>query len=510
MIAPLLTIEPTHAPRPDGDFQAVLMTSANAPDILDVLQKDISVFLPLPCFCVGAATGAAARAVGFIDTRCGATDSANLAEQIVTTLKDKTRPILHIAGEVVNGKARNILAENGFTVESWTVYRASAVEDFTPETREAFVRGEFAAIPVFSPRSARILVSVIEKNKLVQACHSILVVGLSQTVADVLQTLPWRRLRVAAKPEEEAVLTCLKSEIFMTPTEKTPLPSEPAPRACGWRKTRWACRFLTAAVLVGLGAAGVLYCPLVTPFISALPKPPELTALEQRMDILEKRLNEPHEQEAAVTPPAPSAPVDTISASDVVKTFETRLAQIESKNAQDRQATQKLIAETLAFWDLRQTVQEGRAFTSQLEALLAASSGDAVAAELLAKLAPYANVPTPVLPRLREALTVAETETPAPVATQDTAASWWARIKAALQPLVAVRPLLDPRFAAVENALDSGEAPAALNAVRALPDDVRQSLAAWQAKLESRVAIDDALKTLSAHFTAPPTQGSVP
>ena len=507
MIEPLLSIEPTHAPRPAGNFQAVLMTSANAPDILDTLREDISDLLSLPCFCVGAATGAAARAVGFVDTRCGETDSAGLAEQIVTTLKDKTRPILHIAGEVVDEKAQNILAEKGFTAAAWAVYRANAMEDFTPETREALVRGDFAAIPVFSPRSARILVSVIEKNKLVQACHPILAVGLSQTVADVLQTLPWRRLRVAAKPEEEAVLACLKSEISMTPTEKTPLPPESAPRACGWRKTRWACRFLTAALLVGLGAAGVLYCPLATPFIAVQPKPPELTSLEQRVDILEKRLNAPHEQETVVAPPAP---IDATASSESVKNLETRLAQIENKNVQDRQATQRLIAATLAFWDLRQTVQEGRTFAPQLEALLAVSSGDVVAAELLAKLAPYANAATPILPRLRDALTVAETETPAPALAQDTAASWWARIKAALQPLVAVRPLLDPRFAAVENALDSGDAPAALNAVKALPDDVRQSLAAWQAKLESRIAIDETLKTLSAHFTAPPTQGSVP
>ena len=507
VIEPLLTIEPTPAPRPAGEFQAVLITSAQAPDILELLHEDISGLLSLPCFCVGTATGASARAIGFTDTRCGSADSADLAQQIVATLKDKTRPILHIAGEIVDGKARQILAENGFTLTSWIVYRANAVEDLTPETREAFKRGDFFAVPVFSSRSARILVSVLEKNKLVRACHPVLAIGLSQTVADVLQTLPWQGLRVAAKPEEDEVLACLKAEISMTPTENTSLSSEPTPRACGRRKIRWACRLLTAALLIGFGAAGVLYCPLATPFLPPPTKPPERGALEQRVALLETRLNAPHEQAPTIAPPATSEPS---ALTETVKNLETRLAQVENKNGQERQATQKLIAAAFAFWDLRQTIQEGRAFAPQREALLAASSGDAVAAEELAKLAPYAATATPVLPRLREALTAAEAEIPAPVVTQDAAASWWARIRAALQPLVAVRSLHEPRFAALENALDSGDASAALDAVQALPDETRQGLTAWQAKLEARMAIDDALKTLSAHFTAPPTQGSVP
>ncbi|MDR3423816.1 MAG: uroporphyrinogen-III synthase [Alphaproteobacteria bacterium] len=209
VVEPLLTIKPTDSSRPDGDFQAVMMTSAHAAEIAGGLKDKIADLLSLPCFCVGAATGEAARGVGFANIYCGDSDSAALAHRAAAMLGEKTKPLLHIAGEDVCGDAQNILAEKGFVLTRWPVYRAAAAADFTPSTRALFARGDIAALPVFSPRTARILVSIIEKNRLTQACSTINAVGLSQAVADVLQIVPWRRLRVAASPDDDQIFACL-------------------------------------------------------------------------------------------------------------------------------------------------------------------------------------------------------------------------------------------------------------------------------------------------------------
>jgi len=183
-----------------------VLTSSNALENTDLPLTDL---LPLPCFCVGASTGEAARAFGFTDIRCGTSDSAVLAHLIIATLTDKALPLLHIAGNVVDGKAHNLLAQNGFTLIPWIVYQAQPVDDFTPTTRDQFAAGEFGTLPVFSPRSARLLISIIEKNNLHDACRSITAIALSQAVANVLQILPWQYLYVAATPAEKDVLTCL-------------------------------------------------------------------------------------------------------------------------------------------------------------------------------------------------------------------------------------------------------------------------------------------------------------
>jgi uroporphyrinogen-III synthase len=206
VIEPLLTIEPTHAPRPEGAFQAVYLTSANA---LETEAQNLSGLLQLPCFCVGATTAAAAVAAGFTAIQRGSTDSLALAKQVVPALTNKAAPVLHIAGDLVNDKACDYFMRHGVTLTPWPVYRALAVEEMSTTTRALFVAGELAAVPVFSPRTASILVSLIEKYHLRDACAHVVAVGLSPAVAAVLAAVPWRDLRVAATPEEDAVLKCL-------------------------------------------------------------------------------------------------------------------------------------------------------------------------------------------------------------------------------------------------------------------------------------------------------------
>jgi len=206
MIDPLLMITPTNAPRPDGHFQAVMATSAHAFTGLDKKNADL---FSLPCFCVGEPTGHIARSHGFTDVRCGASDGAALAAFMLAALADTKRPLLHLCGEIVEDKARHILNQNDIEVISWVAYRADAVDDFSPETHQLFKSHSLTAIPLFSPRSAQILTSLITKNHLATVCSSIVALGLSQAVVDVLQILPWKEVRVAKAPSEEKMIESL-------------------------------------------------------------------------------------------------------------------------------------------------------------------------------------------------------------------------------------------------------------------------------------------------------------
>lgn len=283
----------------------------------------------------------------------------------------------------------------------------------------------------------------------------------------------------------------------MTESETTsPVSSPKPPQSTGGGKTgRFARRLLGMVLLVGLGAATVSYVRL--PIIQTSP---ELGEMGHRLDVLEAQVKTISE---AAQAPAPQPVVDTTAFTDEIKKVEAQLEQTESKSAQDRQTAQKLVATAFTFWDLRAVAQDGRVFDHQLSSLLKAASGDEALVELAVKLEPYAATPTPTVSQLRETLTALEAETPAPV-TQDTATTWWARIKTALQPLVSVRPLHNARFVAVEKALDAGDAPAALDAVKALPEETKKNFAAWQTGLEARIFVDETLQTLTAYFTAPP------
>jgi hypothetical protein len=226
-----------------------------------------------------------------------------------------------------------------------------------------------------------------------------------------------------------------------------------------------------------------------------------VAALETRLDALDTKV-------AAIPlapPPQANAP-DTTALNESVKALEGQIAQIEKQGGQEQMAAQKFMAAAFAYWDLREEVKAGRAFAPQLAALQTAAAGFDAIEEQAAKLAPYAALAVPTIPQLRETLAREENSVPA-VTRTESAKTWLDRIRVAMQSLITVRPLHDARFAALEKALDSGDARAALAAVKELPPEVQKNMSVWQEKLEARIAVDDAMRALSADFTALPGQG---
>ena len=492
---PLLILTPTGAPRPEGAFQAVMITSANAIDALRDRKTVIDDLLRLPCFCVGGATGDAARAFGFVDIRCGDTDGAGLAHIMVITLTDKASPILHLSGDTTDTKAHDILAKNGFTLAPWPVYRADAVDDFTAATRTAFATGEFSVIPVFSPRSARVLVSIIEKNRLTTACHAITAIALSQAVANVLQTLPWQRLQVARRPTEEDVLACLSSDDPMTlPETKT------APIAAAKKKRCWPWFMLCIIILAAAMAAALIHSPWAQR-VGYVPVAggenaqtiADLAALQQRVQILEHRLDTLKETPVAQEAPQTGNSADVAALNDTVKNLQAQITQLQNQS-------QKSLAAAMAFWDLRDVARGGRPFATQLAALRAASAGDAATTEQAARLDAYATSGAPTFAQLRDVLV--QTEPAAADAPLPESPTWRQRLQSLLQNLVSVHPLNDPQFAALENALNASDGLAASEAFKALPMNAQQHLAAWREKFDARMTVDDALHALQMHFSA--------
>jgi hypothetical protein len=310
-----------------------------------------------------------------------------------------------------------------------------------------------------------------------------IVTKFSQAALDVLQVLLGRHGENLCMTEPE------------NPPSLPDLASDPS--VCRKGKSRFVWFFLVVALLASAGYVIYSNYPrsgLLVPVTQASPK---LVALEQRLDVLETQLDKAARSQTDDTP----APV--------IEEVKKPKASVESKEVQDQQTAQKVIATAFAFWDLREAAKEGRSFAPQLTALRTASVNSPATTELIARLEPYALEGAPTLSHLREALTAEEKAVPAPVV-ENATASFGARIMVALRPFVTVRPLHDVRFSDLEKALDSGNTLAALEAVKALPLDVQKSLAAWKTKLEARSAIDDAFLALSARSVTPPSQRSAP
>ncbi len=208
MVEPLLTIEPLGPIPPlSPDIQAIVLTSAQAvPALTDETKR-------LPVFAVGRATGEAAREAGCSRVIAGDQGGAALADLIAEQCDPKDGAILHIAGEVVREDLQDILQNRGFDVSREVVYRARARTALSNNLVEAWQSGSIAAVLLFSPRTADILVRLLIEQGLTSQVDRTVAICVSEASATPCRELVWKEIRLAPLPSREAMIRTLEGSI---------------------------------------------------------------------------------------------------------------------------------------------------------------------------------------------------------------------------------------------------------------------------------------------------------
>lgn len=185
--------------------QAVLFTSANGVRAF----ADASPRRDFRAFAVGDATAGAGRAAGFADVTSAGGAVDDLAKLVIGRLKPRNGAVFHAAASVTAGDLQGPLEAAGFSVRRAVLYEAVESERLSDATRAAIARGEIDAALFFSPRNAATFVRLAAD--LEEGCKHMVAVALSSAVAEKLAPLPWRRIVVAAAPNEAALLAALDS-----------------------------------------------------------------------------------------------------------------------------------------------------------------------------------------------------------------------------------------------------------------------------------------------------------
>ena len=199
LVAPLLRMETVDREFPNGPYGAVVMTSANAARAI-AHHPQRAQLTALPAFTVGRHTAEAARAAGFGDVRSADGDKSELVALLRTC--SGGMPLLYLAGEDRAGD----LAEFGVPVVTAVVYRAVKAERFPPAVEAALRQGLFAGVLHFSRRTAEAYVECAGRagllKRALEPCHFC----LSRQVAEPLAAAGAADVRVAARPEEAALI----------------------------------------------------------------------------------------------------------------------------------------------------------------------------------------------------------------------------------------------------------------------------------------------------------------
>lgn len=187
-VSPLFEVRPLDWRPPDpAGFDAVMLTSAHAARLAGVAMTP---FLGLPCYAVGEATAAAARAAGFRNVLIGPTDGAALVAAMV---KDGVSAAFHPCG-----RERIRLDPGTLGVLSVPVYAAEAAERLPAGAERALAEG--AVVLLHSPRAAATFARLAAEWR-----GEARIVAISAAAAAAAGE-GWRALAVAAAPRDEALL----------------------------------------------------------------------------------------------------------------------------------------------------------------------------------------------------------------------------------------------------------------------------------------------------------------
>lgn len=207
LIEPLLAIVPCAGVEVDTTgIQAYLLTSANGVRALASAIGPDPARLSIPVLAVGDQTAAVARELGFTSVRAAEGDVTSLAALVRDSVKPGDGPLLHAAGSHVAGDLGGDLGRDGYMVRRVQLYESRAAAAFSDDFRGALKGGDLDAVLLYSPRTAKTFATLAKQDDLRDACSGVTAYCLSQAVADALGDLPFAAVRVAPRPEQDALL----------------------------------------------------------------------------------------------------------------------------------------------------------------------------------------------------------------------------------------------------------------------------------------------------------------
>jgi uroporphyrinogen-III synthase len=203
IVAPVLSIIP-QAVRPPDRWAASVLTSRNAVQACPLSMHG------RPVFAVGTATATAASKAGFDQVFNADGDATALASLIASTMSPQDGTLVLPSAQGQGGDLAASLRQRGFRVLRRVAYRVAPVDTLPAAAASSLGKGQVAIVMFFSGETSRHFVRLLRSANLVAAIRDAEAVSISERAAVALRPLPWRRIHVAAMPNQDAMLALLQ------------------------------------------------------------------------------------------------------------------------------------------------------------------------------------------------------------------------------------------------------------------------------------------------------------
>lgn len=212
-ISPLLEIA-LHPPRPDVADEAagLIFTSENG-------VAGFAAGCPgraLPAWCVGPRTAQAARDAGFTTLHVAGGDAQSLLALLQRMAPPG--PLLHLRGQHAARAIASDLRAAGIAAREQVVYDQEA-RPLDPAAQALLERPGDVIAPLFSPRTARLFAAALRRIAVQARLHP---VAISAAAAQPLEETHPETLKIAAKPDAQAVIARIAEVIHALETDPNP------------------------------------------------------------------------------------------------------------------------------------------------------------------------------------------------------------------------------------------------------------------------------------------------
>jgi len=195
---------------PERAWQALLVTSANGARAL-ARHRQAAALKNVRVLAVGPASAQAMADAGFRWVEAADGDADALAALVCLELSPDGGPLLHVAGSVVAGDLKAVLEVQGFEVERVALYEAVPVAALPSPAVRVIAEGRIDGVLLYSPRTARLFLSLVHKAGLESELAAITAYCLSPAVAEALGDVAVLTVKIAERPEQSAMLALIES-----------------------------------------------------------------------------------------------------------------------------------------------------------------------------------------------------------------------------------------------------------------------------------------------------------
>jgi len=189
-------------------MQAVMVTSKHALRAIET-SNQVSMFRSVPFICVGEKTMERAQQMGLQTIPTAPENVDMLVEWVKENIVPEVGPLMYLHGDVVTKDLKSTLEKHGFFVHNQKTYDMNEAQMFSKKTLDLIKRQVFHGIGFFSPRTGRIFVKIANNFGLRDQLSVVNALCLSQSIADEVKEIPWKSIKVAKGPKEEAFLELL-------------------------------------------------------------------------------------------------------------------------------------------------------------------------------------------------------------------------------------------------------------------------------------------------------------